>query len=331
MKHAIARFEQHLQKLENLMKQARKEQNPALWLYTNDARTPLFMLEGLSKLYSNLHNKNKFTRLKEEFKVLEDGFGNIDYCISYAKTFLLHPTVPVHVREYMQAQSREKLQHVNDVLASESWVGEKPQRFKKIRKKLAEISWLKPQEEAKAIKEFYKSEIAEIIKFVSKANGSFTEMEEQVHELRRNLRWLSIYPQALQGMIQLADSGQYDTATDKYLVSEIVQSKYNVMPDAGSNTWFVLLEKNHFYALSWLIAETGKIKDEGLEIFAVAEALTQTEGLSEEAAYQKAFEILGIPTDRMEHLLTNAFKITNTFMKEQQLEQLPYALAKTKK
>lgn len=331
MKHAIARFEQHLQKLENLMKQARKEQNPALWLYTNDARTPLFMLEGLSKLYSNLHNKNKFTRLQEQFKVLEDGFGNIDYCISYAKTFLLHPTVPVHVREYMQAQSREKLQHVNDVLASESWVGEKPQRFKKIRKKLAEISWLKPQEEAKAIKEFYKSEIAEIIKFVSKANGSFTEMEEQVHELRRNLRWLSIYPQALQGMIQLADSGQYDTATDKYLVSEIVQSKYNVMPDAGSNTWFVLLEKNHFYALSWLIAETGKIKDEGLEIFAVAEALTQTEGLSEEAAYQKAFEILGIPTDRMEHLLTNAFKITNTFMKEQQLEQLPYALAKTKK
>ena len=331
MKHTIARFEQHLQKLENLMKQARKEQNPALWLYTNDARTPLFMLEGLSKLYSNLHNKNKFTRLKEEFKVLEDGFGNIDYCISYAKTFLLHPTVPVHVREYMQAQSREKLQHVNDVLASESWVGEKPQRFKKIRKKLAEISWLKPQEEAKAIKEFYKSEIAEIIKFVSKANGSFTEMEEQVHELRRNLRWLSIYPQALQGMIQLADSGQYDTATDKYLVSEIVQSKYNVMPDAGSNTWFVLLEKNHFYALSWLIAETGKIKDEGLEIFAVAEALTQTEGLSEEAAYQKAFEILGIPTDRMELLLTNAFKITNTFMKEQQLEQLPYALAKTKK
>ena len=331
MKHAIARFEQHLQKLENLMKQARKEQNPALWLYTNDARTPLFMLEGLSKLYSNLHNKNKFTRLQEQFKVLEDGFGNIDYCISYAKTFLLHPTVPVHVREYMQAQSREKLQHVNDVLASESWVGEKPQRFKKIRKKLAEISWLKPQEEAKAIKEFYKSEIAEIIKFVSKANGSFTEMEEQVHELRRNLRWLSIYPQALQGMIQLADSGQYDTATDKYLVSEIVQSKYNVMPDAGSNTWFVLLEKNHFYALSWLIAETGKIKDEGLEIFAVAEALTQTEGLSEEAAYQKAFEILGIPTDRMELLLTNAFKITNTFMKEQQLEQLPYALAKTKK
>ena len=331
MKHAIARFEQHLQKLENLMKQARKEQNPALWLYTNDARTPLFMLEGLSKLYSNLHNKNKFTRLKEEFKVLEDGFGNIDYCISYAKTFLLHPTVPVHVREYMQAQSREKLQHVNDVLASESWVGEKPQRFKKIRKKLAEISWLKPQEEAKAIKEFYKSEIAEIIKFVSKANGSFTEMEEQVHELRRNLRWLSIYPQALQGMIQLADSGQYDTATDKYLVSEIVQSKYNVMPDAGSNTWFVLLEKNHFYALSWLIAETGKIKDEGLEIFAVAEALTQTEGLSEEAAYQKVFEILGIPTHRMENLLTNAFKITNTFMKEQQLEQLPYALAKTKK
>jgi len=331
MKNGLVRFEHHLQKLEALMKQARKEQNPALWLSTNDARTPLFMLEALGRLYSSLHNKKKFTRLKDQFKLLEDGFGQVDYYASYAKIFLQHPTVPVHLREYMQAQAREKLQHVNDLLASKSWVGEKPQRFNKIRKSLKKVDWLKPKAEAIAINEFYKSEIDSIKKFVQETQGRLTEMEEHVHELRRDLRWLSIYPQALQGMIQLAESGHQDIATEKYLVPEIVQSAFNVMPDAGNNTWFVLLEKNHFYALSWMIAETGKLKDEGLQIFAVAEAMMQTEGLSQEVAYHRSFEILGVPASRMQDLLCRATQITNAFMEEKQLDQLTYALARIKK
>lgn len=310
------------------MIQARKEQNPALWLSTNDARTPLFMLEALGRLYSSLHNKKKFTRLKDQFKVLEDGFGQIDFYASYAKEFLAHPTVPVHLREYMQAQAREKLQHVNDLLASESWVGETPQRFKKIRKQLKKADWMKPQEEVKAIKEFYEEEIENIKKFVQESGGHFTEMEEHVHELRRYLRWLSIYPQALQGIIQLAGGGQQDAATEKYLVEEIVQSKFNVMPDAGANTWFMLLNKNHFYALSWMIAETGKIKDEGLEIFAVAEALMQTEGLSQEVAYHRAFGVLGKPATTMQDLLARASHITNAFMQEKQLDLLNCTVAR---
>ncbi len=330
MKNGLARFEHHLQKLEALMKQARKEQNPALWLSTNDARTPLFMLEALARLYSSLHNKKKFTRLKDQFKLLEDGLGQVDYYASYAKSFLQHPTVPVHLREYMQGQAREKLQHVNDLLATKSWVGEAPQRFKKIRKSLGKVDWLKPQAEAKSIREFYKNEISSIKKFVKEAGGPFTEMEEQVHELRRDLRWLSIYPQALQGLIQLADSGRQDPATEKYLLPEIVQSKFNVMPDAGSNNWFVLLEKNHFYALSWMIAETGKIKDEGLQIFAVAEALMQTESLSHDVAYNRSFEILGLPAMRMQELLTRASQITTAFIGERQLDLLNCAVAKIK-
>jgi hypothetical protein len=331
MKNGLARFEHHLQKLETLTKQARNEQNPALWLYTNDARTPLFMLEGLSRLYEGLHNKKKFSRIKDWFKLLEDSIGQVDYYSSYAKIFMEHPTVPVHLREYMQAQTREKLQRLNDLLASKSWVGEKPQRFSKIRKKIKNADWLNPKDEAKAIMDFYKKDIEGIQKFTKEFKGGFTEMEAQVHELRRNLRWLSIYPQALQGLIQLADSGQEDAATKKYLVTEIVESKFNVMPDAGSNNWFVLLEKNHFYALSWMIAETGKIKDDGLEIFAVTEALMQTEGLSHEVAYHRSFETLGLPADKIQQLLQRASQITNTFMEEKQLEQLPYSLAKTTK
>ena len=50
-----------------------------------------------------------------------------------------------------------------------------------------------------------------------------------------------------------------------------------------------MLEKNYFYALSWLISETGKLKDEGLKFFAITEALQQTEGMSHDDALDQSF------------------------------------------
>ncbi len=326
MKNGDARFDFYLNKVQTLMEQAAKEKNPALWLYTNDIRTPMFMLEGLSRLYANLHNKKKFTKLKEHFKLVEDGMGAVDYYDNYAKIFLAHATVPVHIREYMQAQTREKIEHLNEVLVNEEWIGNDAVRIKKIRKKLQEGEWLQSKDEAKAVKLFYEDEIKAIKKFVREAGDNFTEMEAQVHELRRDLRWLSIYPQALQGMIQLTHSGTSDQSAEKYLVPEIVHSKYNVMPDAGNNDWFVLFDKNYFYALSWMIAETGKLKDKGLQVFAVTEALQQTEGMNHNDAYQKAFEILGIANDSINKILSTASQITREFMKEQHLDKMIYGL-----
>jgi hypothetical protein len=327
MKNGIARFEYYLDKVEALLQQAVKEKNPALWLYLNDLRTPMFMLEALARLYANLHNKNKFTKLKEHFKLLEDGLGAVDYYDNYAKIFLANPTVPVHIREYMQAQAREKIQHVDDVLHTNNWIGDNPVRIQKIKKKLAEVDWLQPKDEVKAVRGFYKSEIEEIKKELKDIDGKFTEMEAQMHEFRRNIRWLSIYPQALRGMIQLTKSELKEEGIEKYLVDEIVHSKYNVMPDAGDNEWFLLLEKNYFYALSWLIAETGKLKDEGLQFFAITEALQQTEGMDHDTSLHKTFEILGVTNDAINNILSRASDITAQFMKEQNLDKLVYGAA----
>ena len=324
MKNGIARFEFYLGKAETLLQQAGMEKNPALWLYTNDLRTPMFMLEALARLYATLHNKNKFTKLKEHFKLLEDGLGAVDYYDNYAKIFLEHPTVPVHIREYMQAQAREKIQHINELLLSNKWIGDNPVRIQKIRTKLSEAEWLQPKEEVRAIQAFYKKEIEEIKKEFQEHGGRFTQMEAEVHEFRRNIRWLSIYPQAFRGMIQLTKSDLKEENTEKYLVDEIVHSKYNVMPDAEDNEWFLMLEKNYFFALSWLISETGKLKDEGLQFFAITEALQQTEGMSHDDGLGKSFDILGVPKDSIDKILTRASNITLQFMKERNLDKLIY-------
>jgi hypothetical protein len=71
MKNGLYRFTYHLQQVEILLNKVKKQKNPALWLFNNNARTPFFMLEGLAKLYAGLHNKKKFTKFKEHFKLIE--------------------------------------------------------------------------------------------------------------------------------------------------------------------------------------------------------------------------------------------------------------------
>ena len=94
MKKGPARFVYFLNKLQVLLDNAAKQKNPALWLYSNDARTPLFMLEGLTKLYTQIHNKKKFTKLKEQFKLLEDTLGAIDYYDNIAKDIISKKKIP---------------------------------------------------------------------------------------------------------------------------------------------------------------------------------------------------------------------------------------------
>jgi hypothetical protein len=147
-------------------------------------------------------------------------------------------------------------------------------------------------------------------------------MEADVHELRRKLRWLSIYPQAMQGCIQLAENKTAPKHLAKYLTKEIVTSPYNKMPDAGDATHFLLLGKKYFYALSWMINELGNLKDNGLHIIALKEALQQTDALSEEAAFKKAYQLTGKKQQQLQTLLDEAESITKLYFQEHNLEHL---------
>jgi len=327
MRNGLVRFEFYLVKLEELFLNASKEKNAALWLYTNDARTALFMLESLAKLYAGLHNEKRFGKIKEDFKLLEDGLGAIDYYDAFAKEFAANPAIPTEVTGYMQAQAREKIQHLNDILADRKWTGENAVRLQKIRKKLDEADWMKDEKEVNAIAGFYTRSIKEIKDFAAETNCKFTEIETQVHAIRRKLRWLSIYPRSLQGMIQLTENNVSDDSLQKYLTADIVNSPFNKMPEAGSNHYFLMLEKNYFLALSWMISALGKLKDNGLRIVAITEALQQTKGVSHDVALAKTYEILGSQHPGISTILADASLLCDTYFKEKNLDKLLAAVA----
>lgn len=330
MQKGIQRFDYFLNQLETLMLKADKQKNPGLFLYQNNARTPLFMLEALAKMYTELHNRKKFSKLKEHFKLLEDAIGAIDYYDAIAKNIKGNKKIPAKVLQYQQAQTREKIQHLNELLNENKWIDNNNERILKIRKKLAEADWMDEENEIESIRKFYTKSIGGIIEFTHSTAYHFDNMEEDVHELRRKLRWLSIYPQALKGSIQLTRDQSKAAHLKKYLTDAIVNSPYNQMPDAADNQQFLLLGKNYFLSLSWMIDALGKLKDEGLQIVAIKEALQQTEGLDEPTAIKKVYQLLGTKQTQLPALLDNAASLCKTWFREKNLEQMIIGTGKRK-
>ncbi len=323
MKPGLARFEYFLNQLQPILTTASKQKNPALWLYRNNARTPLFMLEALAKIYAEFHNEKKFSKIKAHFKLLEDTIGAIDYYDMIAKDLVSNKKVPVEVINYLQAQSREKIQSLNEILTENGWLLPDKSRITKIKKKLYEADWLNEEEEIKAILEFYGESIYEIVEFTESTHFQFDNMEADVHELRRKLRWLSIYPQALRGAIQLGKNKTTPKHLAKYCTKEIITSPFNKMPEQGMAQHTLVLEQQYFFSLSWMIAELGNLKDSGLHVIAIKEALQQANpSTTDEAAFKKTYQLLGTSQPKLDLLLAKAGNITKTYFKEQNLEHL---------
>jgi hypothetical protein len=81
-----------------------------------------------------------------------------------------------------------------------------------------------------------------------------------------------------------------------------------------------VLDQNCFYALSWMIKELGKIKDMGLKIEVLQEALKETTSSKGKAALAAAYNILGADYPKTEKLLTQAGDIAQQFFMENNLK-----------
>ncbi len=320
MQQGISRFEFQLNKIETLLQQANTQDNPALWLFEHDMRTPIFMLEALSRLYANFHNEKTFTKLKDSFKSLEDLLGAIDYYTAFAKEFSTNDKIPASIKSFIEEKKEKQIQLLNKTLKEDDWLEGK--RLKKINAKLQVADWLYEAEETQLLKPFYEKQIQKIEKFAREAHFVFDNIETGVHELRRRLRWLSIYPQALQGAIKLEKISPVTEHLKKYLTPEVVSSPFNKFPISATQSHFLILEESHFYALSWLISKLGKIKDNGLRIKIIQDTLKETDSLNDELSLATTYKILGDDYPTIPKLLGEANAIAKQYFEEDNLAQI---------
>lgn len=320
MKLGRARFEFQLTKIEQLLSKSQTQGNPALWLFLNDFRTPMFMLEGLSKMYAQFHDKKEFTKLKDTFKEVEDMLGAVDYYAALVREFSTNENIPNNVIEYLREKTHQKLAQLNSILNDKNWLNGK--QLKSMSLLFDKMKWQKEEGEIVELKEFYHEQIQKIQEFMTETTFEFKDMESEVHELRRKLRWLSIYPQGLQGAVQLSDNESIGNNFKKYLSVEIINSPFNILPVSEKNQYFLILEKNNFFALSWMIAELGKIKDKGLKINALKELFQEMNFLKDADAYQQAYQILGQEYPTLETLLKQASETAKQFFEDKVLDNL---------
>jgi hypothetical protein len=316
-----ARFNHQFSKIDALLSRAQLKPNPGLWLYLNDLRTPVFMLEGLSRIYRDIHKDDKiFEKIYDVAKELEDVLGAVDHYVTLYKNCADNVNIDEHVKDFFYNQAQVNIEYLNDVLEYDGWM--KGKKLNKFHKKLRDIEEIPQEEENMAIIAFYNDEIEEIKEFVTDQNFNFDDMESDVHELRRKVRWLSIYPQALNGVIQLSGTKAVPAAFKKYLTPEILNSPYNVLPVNKDKLMTINFDKNSFFAVSWLINELGYMKDKGLMMSAIKEALQETHFMKDADAEKLALKAMGAKQISEQKLLTKANEITKLFVSEGILDKL---------
>ncbi len=316
-----SRFLHFLTKIDNILNEAASSEDPGRLIYSKDMRTPLFMLEGLSRIYKKIHANKKIKKINGVFKYLEDFLGQIDFYDGFYKEFVANKEIPELVTLYVKKRADKKIKKFNKHLKKEKWIGKHKKRLKKIYKKLDSIEWFDEKNDTVAILEVYQNDIEKIIKKYKNKKKEFTDIEEDVHELRRQLRWLSIYPQALLGLMELRADGEPPEFLKKYLTAEIINSPYNRMPDGSVLQNHIILNQNYYYGLSWMIAELGNLKDSGLRIELLEKTIAKVYKAKNNVP-QLAYSISNDNQPTILQILDEAESISKTFFDDNILEHI---------
>ncbi len=277
--------------LQALFLKANKQKNPALWLHTNNVRTTLFMLEALTRIHDKAFDETLFAKWNKRFKKLEDLFGEIDEFVNLEKELKTNKKISKEALKYFTVNATNRIDKCNQRLIEKEWLNDKLLKFDT---KLAEYQVLYNQEYIDELTFVLVDEVDAILNFVLKCDYQFTKLEEQVHELRRKLRWLSIYAQALQGLIQLKKTSSKQKFQLNYFTKEILKSPFNTLLSKPKNVVIIEFDSDSFFALSWLINELGRLKDIGLKIEKLSDAIYISEEITKTQAKEKAIALLGL-------------------------------------
>lgn len=301
----------HSVKLQSLLTKASKQKSPSLWLHQNNVRTSLFMLEALTRIHDYAFDEKIFAKWHKRFKKMEDVFGEIDYYLVLEKELKANKKIDKATVAYFTEKAKKRLEKSDSRLLEKEWLEGKLKEFDA---RLNEYTVVYNKEYLNELKLTIKADIENILIFLQKIDYSFTQFEKQVHEVRRKLRWLSIYAQALNGLIQLKKTAKKPKYQINYFTPEILKSPFNKLPVKPKNAVIMEFDHDSFFALSWIIRELGILKDNGLRVMALAEAISKTTDCSTQEAKEKAHALLGIDKNLEEKILKQVSEMVKTFI-----------------
>jgi hypothetical protein len=302
-------YRKFLNNFQKLLTQCSSKKNPAWWLYKHEARTVFFMLEGIARIHYKTEKKRNLGSRYKTFKKLEDLLGDIDHFHELIVKYSSHRNIPEKVILWLEERKSKAILKLNNDLTKNDYY----KRFFEIHQNAASLDF-NNEDFLKNIAAQIISEYKECYDFFEQHKIAFSSMEEQVHELRRKLRWLHIYGKSMGGFLQLKNSGQVYQWEKAFIKARITKSTFNILPVRKGLKHYLLVDKKAFLASSYVVYELGEIKDKGLAIESLAELLEKFKASSSGNYRIEAQKLLKM-RDSYENLLKQAHGLLRKFFK----------------
>ena len=264
-------FQLYCGQLITLFKKAKTNSNPALFLFKNKARVNVFMAESILRVSNKLFEDKQIKEWHSTIKKLEDYLGQIENYIEVLADFSKLKTVKVQQLEYVSGKLDKAVEKLNSKLSkNDFYLAELAQMNKEFKINFNDKTIvLKLHEEIK-------SELIEACEFFNQFPKEFTDMEKQVHELRRKLRWVSIYGESFQGLIVLKEVKEKYLWEKSFITPKEIKNPYNKLPVSKKLNQNLSLNKKSFFALSNVISNLGIIKDKGFRLYLIEKSIRKT-------------------------------------------------------
>lgn len=265
--HARRRFAKQLVATQAALQQSLAPADgtlPAHAFYKHNGRTPLFMLQGLARVYGNLGIDDAFfDALKVEAKIIEDALGAVDFWWVTAQK-LSGWGLPAGTVRLAQDKHTEACGRAWGWLEAKNWVAHRYEEelephARVLARKLKRVEWPSPRKEARALRAWLVEELQDAHDDL--LGLDMRDIEGGLHEARRKARWFSIYAAALEGAFVLDHSAAAPEGWDRYLQPEIVNSPFNKLAEPEPKDKPISLPAPLFYGLSFIIDRLGALKD----------------------------------------------------------------------
>jgi len=262
----LSRFETPLNKLESLLQ---SETSPALLvdkIMAVNGRTFLFDLEAEARIYMNA-DKKKMKAVLKTFKKLEDALGQYDFWLELEKK-LIKVAADARILQKQTAKTLTEKNKLIRFLKANDWINSSARpaaqklHFVGLRAKIYKADLPNANKDRQYVLAVLQDYIKSLHKAVKDGEYDPNEVESGIHELRRDLRWISIYIKNNEDMV-LLDKTSVPIEQYRPLIKSMKDNPY-VQLKKPTHENPIVVPFSLFAALVDIIGRLGQVKDFGL-------------------------------------------------------------------
>lgn len=263
-----------------------------------DVRTAAFMLEAALRLYRDKYGK-PLDEARQGVKALEDLLGAVGHAQDMQKAGAGCPDLAPAATAYLDKQVRTQSEALLGLL-DQGWLPDARGRIPA----LDDVVDTVVQTEFKAgdgDRQVIRKALTRQLDEIAGGGLDMNELQEGVHELRRQLRWVPIYGMALKGAVVLDDTLLPEPRYAALRDQPVASSPFATLPTSAQDKHPLRLSRTVFLRSTQLIDDIGKLKDQGEAIEGIAKALRKADVVEgREASERAAATLLGLDPDAMQ-------------------------------